>query len=175
MIKQKIDDKTFEEACQNLDNLKIMSSAIASSGTTCILSHEELHSCKLLALWRTLQTWSIEEFPNVKFTTFLFKHVRWQCYYQAHIATKYFNTHKSFADYTENIEEKVGECNFSLEDRLAMYEALEDIPDKIMNIIKQRFYNDMTFKEIGKANGYSHETARKHVICAIESVRKLYM
>lgn len=175
MKKRKIDNSTFNKAYENLDNLKIMSSAIASSGTTCILTIEELESCKLIALWKSLQTWSEVRFPNVKFTTFLFKHVRWQCYFQAHIATRYHRQHKPLIDYLEYVTEKPIKQNMTLEDKLAIDEALNQMSSKTLDIIEQRFYQQMTLKEIGKANGYSYETARTHVDNAVKSIKKLYM
>lgn len=175
MKKRKIDNITFNKAYKNLDNLKIMSNAIVTSGTICILTYEELEACKLIALWKSLQTWSEEAFPDVKFTTFLFKHVRWQCYFQAHIATKYSKHHKHFIDYNEYISQKEEKVSFSIEDKLDINEAMKQIPDCVLDIIKQRFYQQMTFKEIGEANGYSHETARTHLDNAIESMKKLYM
>ncbi len=175
MKKRKINNTTFNEAYENLDNLRIMSSAISSSGTTCILTMEELEGCKLIALWKTLQTWSKEAFPNVKFTTFLFKHVRWQCYFQAHVATKYYKHHKSLVDNNEYVGQKEDIDNYDIEDRLAIDDALENVPDKFLDIIEQRFYKEMTLKEIGKANGYSHETARAHIDNAVSSIKKLYM
>lgn len=175
MNKRKIDNKTFNKACKNLDNLKIMSSAIASSGTTCILTIEELESCKLVALWKTLQTWSLEDFPDIKFTTFLYQHVRWQCFFQANIAMRYHKRHKPVVDYNEYVNQKEDNNFISLEDKLAMDEALEKMSDKMLGIIEQRFYQQMSLKEIGIANGYSHETARRQVDGAVSSIRKLYM
>jgi len=178
MNKREIKNQTFNQAYQNLDNLKIMSSAITSSGTTCILTIEELESCKLIALWKTLQSWSEEDFPNVKFTTFLFKHVRWQCYFQAHIITKYNKHHRPMVDYSECFylpNKKEDKYSFSMEDKLAIDEALNQVSEKELDIIEQRFYQQMTLKEIGKANGYSHETARVHVGKAVNSIKKLYM
>lgn len=175
MNKRKIDNQTFNQAYQNLDNLKIMSSAITSSGTTCILTTEELESCKLIALWKTLQSWSAEDFPNVKFTTFLFKHVRWQCYFQAHIVTRYNKHHKPIVDYSEYLNKRENNSSFSLEDKLAIDEALNQVSEKELDIIEQRFFQQMTLKEIGKANGYSYETARVHVGNAVNSIKKLYM
>ncbi len=175
MKKTKIDNETFEKAYENLDNLKIMSYAIASSGTTCILTIEELEACKLIALWKTLQSWSKRSFPDVKFTTFLFKHVRWQCYFQAHIVTRYNRQHKPLIDYNEYVSHREETVSFSLEDKLAIDEAMEQMPDKVLDIIEQRFYQQMTFSEIGKANGYSHETARTHLDNAVDSIKKMYM
>ena len=175
MNRKKIDNKTFNKAFENLDNLRIMSHAITTSGTTCILSHDELRACKLIALWKSLQTWSEESFPDVKFTTFLFKHVRWQCYFQAHIATRYHRQHKPMVEHADYVAEKEDRTHFSLEDKLAIDEALEKVPNTTISIIEQRFYQQMTLKEIGRANGYSYETARTHIDNAVESIRKLYI
>ena len=174
-MRSKIDNKTFQEAYENLDNLRIMASAVRTSGTTCILSPDELESCKLMALWNTLRKWSAKKYPAVKFTTFLFKNVRWQCYLQAHTITKYQHKHQPLEDHTYDVSNKETKEYISLESQLAIDEALEALPKKTLNIIQQRFYDGMTFKQIGDANGYSHETARSRVDKAVDSIKKLYL
>ena len=48
------------------------------------------------------------------------------------------------------------------------YDSFSDIvsclPKKLARIIQQRFVYNMTFKEIGKKNRCSHETARKRFL-----------
>ena len=48
------------------------------------------------------------------------------------------------------------------------YDILDGLPSDASYIIKQRFVENMTMKEIGSANGYSRETARRKLLKAIK-------
>ena len=173
-VNNEISNEEFNKACKNLDNIKIMQKAVSTSGVTRMMSKEELESCKLMAMWRTLQFWSKKAFPNVKFTTFLFKNVRWQCYYQASKISKYRQNYAQLIDHMEYIQEREMKKEISLEDKLSLEEALKGVSNSTLDLIDQRFHKNMTFKEIGKTNGYCHETARKKAKRAVENIKRLY-
>ena len=52
------------------------------------------------------------------------------------------------------------------------YDILEGLPLDVSSIIKQRFVENMTMKEIGSANGYSRETARRKLLKAVKICRE---
>ena len=54
-----------------------------------------------------------------------------------------------------------------------LYPMLESIPNDSKNIIQQRFFSNMTMKEIAMQNGYSRETARRKLKKAIDICKKL--
>ena len=45
--------------------------------------------------------------------------------------------------------------------------------EKHAKLIRQRYLDNMTMKEIGVANGYSRETARRRVLSAVKICKKL--
>ena len=47
------------------------------------------------------------------------------------------------------------------------------MPPKHAKVIRQRYLDNMTMKEIGLANGYSRETARRRVLLALRICKKL--
>lgn len=50
---------------------------------------------------------------------------------------------------------------------------MESLPEDMKKIIKQRFYGNMTMNEIAEKNGYSRETARRHLNKAISLCKKI--
>ena len=52
------------------------------------------------------------------------------------------------------------------------FEIVNGLDQQHVDIIHQRFYKNMTMKEIGKENGYSRETARRRVKNAIKSCKE---
>ena len=56
----------------------------------------------------------------------------------------------------------------SFEDSLAVHDILTGLDQDFKKILKQRFFDNMTMVEIGIANGYSRETARRRLKNAIK-------
>ena len=50
---------------------------------------------------------------------------------------------------------------------------MKDLDPELHDILVKKFYYNMTNREIGQANGYGKETARKKVKKAIELCRKI--
>ena len=53
-----------------------------------------------------------------------------------------------------------------------MYDMIDGLPPDIAKVLEQRFVYSMTMNEIGSANGYSRETARRRLINAIQVCKK---
>lgn len=49
---------------------------------------------------------------------------------------------------------------------------LDSLPEESEKILRQKYFDRLTFKEIGEANGYSRETARRKLKKAFELCRK---
>ena len=75
MKDKKISDKEFEEAYKNTDNRNMIRMVCASFSNT--LSSDILESCGMLALWKCLR--SHDEKYGQKFTSSLYRFVRWEC------------------------------------------------------------------------------------------------
>ena len=70
----------------------------------------------------------------------------------------------------------LGELHSSVQQRYDYSRDAHDIvnglPNHISRILEQRFLHNMTMVEIGKANGYSRETARRRLKNAIKICKK---
>ena len=53
-----------------------------------------------------------------------------------------------------------------------MDDLIGGLPDSVSNILQQRYVYNMTMVEVGKANGYSRETARRRLKNAIKICKK---
>lgn len=171
-MKRKISCEEFRKALHDEDNIKIMKSAIRKSPVAKNLTEDEQESCKLIALWNSLQNW--DNNPEIKFTTFLYKNVTWQCLLQRQINNKFYKRHITISN-----DNEFSNRNFhnylqanDLEEMMSF--CLQKLPEKTVKILRQRYYENMTLKEIGKQNGYSHETARRNVNLAVKQIKQLY-
>jgi hypothetical protein len=73
-----VTNEEFETALKDTDNIKIMRKACQPFSD--ILSNGERKSCQLEALWKTLQKY--HDGLQIKFTTSLYNHVKWECHRQ---------------------------------------------------------------------------------------------
>ncbi len=62
--------------------------------------------------------------------------------------------------------------SFSYYPAVTCYDILDGLPQDISYIIRQRYMENMTMKEIGSANGYSRETARRKLLKAVKICRE---
>ena len=58
------------------------------------------------------------------------------------------------------------DTNYS--NKLQVLDIMGGLDSETVNILEQRFFHNMTMKEIGKKNGYSRETARRRLRNAIK-------
>jgi RNA polymerase sigma factor (sigma-70 family) len=152
-----VSNEEYESALKNKDNIMIMHSAGSSFIT--VLDEDEIHRCKLIALWEALQAWR----PNrgSKFTAFLYQRVYWECLK----CVKFNNKNRDVQ--VEFIDREV------LPDT-PIEEVLEILPDDLQDIIKKRYVYGMTLREIGDEHGYSYETARKKLKKASNCMKVVY-
>lgn len=115
------------------------------------IGSDEIRSCQLIGLWQCLRKCN-----RKSIIPYLYSCVRGEC-------LKYLNS-QGKEKVSENIEKSV----------LPHFDMLEALNDETKHLIHQRFFQNMTFKEIGNKNGYSHETARKRVQKALESLKSVY-
>ena len=52
-------------------------------------------------------------------------------------------------------------------------DAIETLPPKLRDAIKQRFFYSLTMEEIGNKNNYSRETARRYVKRGLEKLKDI--
>tara|TARA_Y100001938_G_C8061072_1_gene417284 strand:- start:658 stop:1191 length:534 start_codon:yes stop_codon:yes gene_type:complete len=113
------------------------------------LSQEEISTCCLNALWKAVDRYCID--TKCKFTTYLYKGVVMEC-----LTQKKFNKEKiSFG----------GRIHANIKDPKANYESI-DMMDEIQfacedpSLITDRFYKNMSIKEMAENRGVCGETIR---------------
>ena len=113
-----------------------------------VLSEQEVESCILNAYWKATSRYSSKK--NTKFTTFFYKGVLMEC-----LTQKKFNLNKPSYRIYENIAYKNNQ-DIEKIDMLDEIQTHCDDPDLLL----ERFYQNMSVREIAKSRGVSGETIR---------------
>ena len=118
---------------------------------------DELDSIKMLPLWNCIGKYDPDK--GVKFTTFLYSYLTFACKNELKKKKREFGCEQIEAlDYRSNSRE--------------LRDIVDGLPPDVAKVLKQRFIYSMTMNEIGYANGYSRETARRRLIHAIQVCKK---
>lgn len=113
---------------------------------------DEIESIKMNTLWKCIEK---HDEDKSKFTSFL--------YSQLSFALKNKVKKKKLEYNCPTIEKEDFKAVVSME----YTDIVSGLPDDTRQILNQRFYQNLTMKEIGKINGYSRETARRRLKNAI--------
>ena len=148
-----MNDQEFIE----LYNRNILIIKKASSKYTSLLSKDDIYSCQLCGLFRAISKYDPSK---SKFSTFLFNCVKHECLAE-------IRKNKSLKILTINNFDNISTKNNNFN------RIIDGIDTQHEQILKQRFIYGMTFKEIGKANSYSYETARKRLKLALNTLKNL--
>ena len=146
--KRAVSDEEFEVALQSDDNKKIIKSAFRKFYG--LMTTEELKSCGMTALWKTLQKYDSRR--NSKFSTRLYLTTQWECLdwlrdTQPKVPTKSLGKFQGEED---------GETAYI--DDLDILDKLKQ-PQKTM--VEQRYIHNMTFAEIAVHHKLSKEWVRR--------------
>ncbi len=113
---------------------------------------DEIESIKMNTLWKCIEK---HDEDKSKFTSFL--------YSQLSFALKNKVKKKKLEYNSPSIEKEDFKAVVSME----YTDIVSGLPEETREILNQRFYQNLTMKEIGKINGYSRETARRRLKNAI--------
>jgi len=147
-------DKTFEEALNNIDNIKVMNKVCTKYFAA--LSADDLYSLKLTTLWKCLNKYDPSK--KTKFTTFLYQQLDYAIRNTLKKKKREFNCRQleKSIDAVDNIDH-----------------VLDGLSDEYTVLIKQKYVYGMTMEEMGRQNGYSRETARRRFKKALKSFEKI--
>tara|TARA_R110000824_G_scaffold389983_1_gene586258 strand:+ start:1299 stop:1775 length:477 start_codon:yes stop_codon:yes gene_type:complete len=151
-------DKTIEECLKDKNIIMIMRKV--SWPYEYNIDRDELDSIKMDVLWNCIKKYDPDR--GAKFTSYL--------YQQLSFAFR-SKVKKKRKEYPSEYIEDNAPCN-KFESDMNCYDILEGLPVDISYIIKQRFVKNMTMNEIGSANGYSRETARRKLLKAVKICRE---
>ena len=142
-------NRNIDEAVQSIDYKKIMDKVCSKYNR--FVDADDLSSLRMLTLWDCLKKFDTSR--NVKFTSYLFQQLTYAI--KNHLKKK----KREFTNIPFDVaKEPIENVNV----------ILIDFPPEYRNLLKQKYISRMTMTEIGLANGYSRETARRKVNKAIK-------
>jgi len=162
-LKEVLEAGVFKEIAEsnNIDSediIKILQKACSTFRYN--LSQDEIATCCMNALWKALDRYSVDS--RCKFTTYLYKGVVMEC-----LSQKKFNKNKlSFG----------GKIHANIEDSKKHYDQV-DMLDEINfacedpSLILDRFYKNMSIKEIAESRGVCGETIRIRINKNLKKLR----
>ena len=152
----KVDNEIFNTAYRNKEYKSVLQKAVRRFKLN--IPHDDLCRCKLMALWKALQRFD----PNRKtrFTSYLYRKTVWECLdYLAAVKRDRHVRHDNIYNITKTPKYNRFEV------------MIEGLSQEYQNIMRQKFVDQMTLHEIGRANGYSYETARQKIAKAIKCLQ----
>ena len=142
-------NRNIDEAVQSIDYKKIMDKVCSKYNR--FVDADDLSSLRMLTLWDCLKKFDTSR--NVKFTSYLYQQLTYAI--KNHLKKK----KREFTNIPFDVaKEPIENVNV----------ILIDFPPEYRNLLKQKYISRMTMTEIGLANGYSRETARRKVNKAIK-------
>ena len=150
-------DRTFEDLSKDPDIVNIMNKVASKYQNS--VDPDDVESIKLQTLWKCQKEYNKDK--KTKFTTYLFNQLGYA------FKTELKKSKKSM---------NVGEYSGGIIDTDNYYQDAKDmvtgLPEGVSKILEQRYLYNMTMVEIGNANGYSRETARRRLQNAIKICKK---
>ena len=150
-------DKIFEGLAKDPNIVNIMNKV--SSKFQGGIDFDEIQSINLDTLWKCLQNYDATR--GAKFTTYLHN----QLTYAFKNKLKKNKPQINLGELHTSVE---GGYDYSGDAR----DVIHGLPTDISQILEQRYLHNMTMVEIGQANGYSRETARRRLKNAIKICKK---
>lgn len=150
-------DKTFEDLVKDPDIVNIMNKV--SSKFQNNIDFDDIQSVKLDTLWKCVENY--DSTKGAKFTTYLHNQLNYA--FRNNLKKK-----KPQVNLGELHTSVVGSHDYSRD----AHDVVNGLPTDISHILEQRYLYNMTMVEIGQANGYSRETARRRLKNAIKICRK---
>lgn len=163
---QSVNDKKFEEAINNEYYKKIMHK-VCNENLKGVCTKDEIKSVIMNTLWGCLQNFNSTK--KAKFSSYLYRSI------QNNSRRLYKSKARDFqnTEYIDNYHNALS-CDFkSKEEARDILMSVKDKNEELYNVLVQKFYYNMTNKEIGEQNGYGKEAARKKLKKALNLCREL--
>jgi len=163
-VKKEITDLDFSNAVKNQDNINIIKKATLSYRK--IIDVDELKSCGLEALWKSLQCHN-EKYKQ-KFTTTLYRFVDWECKRRLRRknALKNNPSHFIYSDFS-NFLIKKNDLSCYINEKISLLDKNFSI------LLRQRFFDGFSVKEIGAMNNCTPSIIRYKLLKAIEKLKSI--
>jgi RNA polymerase sigma factor (sigma-70 family) len=155
-----VSDKEFEEAIKNPDYIGICKFVIYQYKQK--ISKEELNSCIYQSIWQALRRFKPER--NMKFTSYLYICARGTCY----IAFKKNRNMKRRQTLT-NCEERLNRQ--TVLDNHTIFDMELDDSNEDIQIVKERYLENLKLREIAERHDISIEGARHKIARGLELLK----
>jgi hypothetical protein len=152
-MKTIISSEDFDLAYKNTDNIKIIKSVCKKYSK--FLDIDTLRRCGMIGLLHCMQN---HDSKRQKFTTSLYRFVKWECQRETKELYKYPES-QPICDVID-IKTKSLDCY-----------ALDSLSDEHKTLLYHRFWNGYTLRELEKMYNKNKETIRKNINSAIEILR----
>lgn len=149
-------NKKIDKYLNDSDVMSIAHKAASSFSKS--LSKDEIQSCILNALWRATNKY--DKRNGTRFTSYLYNGVVYEC-----LSQRKFNKSRSRQTIHENVEDKY--------DPIASIDMVDTIKVKCEDpsLVIDRFYKNMSVKELASVRGVSGETIRVRLKKNMEILR----
>lgn len=170
-------DIKFEEKwkCSDIQNIMFK----VTNGYRSKIHDDDIESVKMETLWKCLL--KFDGSRGSKFTSYLYQQLSYAMKNLWKIESRYNAAYSNEpvkaedqnkqAKPVKNNAESIGienQKDVNMENHMECLDIITGLKDEHHQILSQRFYRNMTMKEIGRANGYSRETARRKLKNAIK-------
>tara|TARA_R100001132_G_scaffold27467_1_gene33882 strand:- start:214 stop:702 length:489 start_codon:yes stop_codon:yes gene_type:complete len=118
---------------------------------------DEIESCQLIGLWKALKKYDIAK--KRKFSNFLYVSIDWECKLYLRRNRRRYLTCDTFLGDSGDYE------------LVELLDIVDSLSPRLKRVVKQRFFYNLTMEEIGDANDYSRETARRYLKEAMEQLQ----
>lgn len=166
---RKVTDEQFREALDIEDNRNIMRKV--TSRYAALLHPDDLYTCSLYALWRTLQCH--DPSYNQKFTTSLFRFCEWEC--KRELRKNSTKILSMTVPLEQAAQSDVGEETFPTVDDEWIKEAIEQLDDEDREIVRFYFIEQHSLREVSARFGLSKQAARKRKNEAMKNLKERLM
>lgn len=146
-------NQEFEEKWNDADVRNIMNKV--SNRYVKNIDADDLESIKMNTLWKCIEKYDPDR--GTKFTSYVYQQLTFALKNQIKKKRKEFNSQRTL--------EKMDVNQVMYQE---VYDIITGLEEEDTKILEQRFYHNMTMKEIGLKNGYSRETARRRLKNAVK-------
>lgn len=140
----------------------VQSIAAATRKYRYVLDTDTIDNCVLHGIWKCIN-WHQPK-HSTKFSTSLYSFIRWECSQSC--------SEKQSSKYSIKEDEAVDENEFIT--KIQVQDCLNSLPRTYRIILEQYYFYNMNLREIGKANGYSREIARRRLETGKERFKRLW-
>lgn len=164
-----VTSEQIEEALKVEDNRNIMRKV--TSRYTAFLHPDDLYTCSLNALWRTLQCH--DPSYNQKFTTSLFRFCEWEC--KRELRRNSTKVLSMTVPLEQAGQSDVGEEGFPTVDDEWIREAIDQLDEEDREIVQYYFLESHSLREVSARFGWSKQMARKRKNEAMKKLKERLM